>query len=51
MTGTLAVGVFPPILQEDLDNARKWRTAYSFSSQRLTLRGQCLGISPRSRRT
>jgi hypothetical protein len=37
--------IFPPILQEDLDNARKWRTAYSFASQRLTLRGQCLGIS------
>jgi hypothetical protein len=36
---------FPPILQEDLDSARKWRTAYSFYSQRLTVRGQCLGIA------
>ena len=45
MTSTMAAGVFPPTLQEDLDNARKWRTAYSFYSQRLTLRGQCLGIS------
>jgi len=45
VTSIVAVGTFPPALQEDLDNARKWRTAYSFYSQRLTLRGQCLGIS------
>jgi hypothetical protein len=45
VTSSVAVGTFPPTLQEDLDNARKWRTAYSFYSQRLTLRGQCLGIS------
>jgi hypothetical protein len=35
---------FPPSFQEDLDSARKWRTAYSFYSQRLTRRGQCLGV-------
>ena len=45
MTSSVAVGTFPPALQEDLDNARKWRTAYSFYSQRLTLRGQFLGIA------
>jgi hypothetical protein len=45
VTSIVAVGTFPPALQEDLDNARKWRTAYSFYSQRLTLRGQFLGIA------
>jgi hypothetical protein len=45
VTSALAIDTFPPALQEDLDNARKWRTAYSFYSQRLTLRGQFLGIS------